>query len=355
MPKSIAPADFADCGRCFLLGFEGPTLSADEKRTLARLAPGGVILFRRNLSSPEALAELFRELRELLPGPRLFAIDQEGGRVSRLAPWLGPTPSATTLAGAGVDTVRRFGASTGQVLRSLGFNVDLAPVVDLSAADAPNGIADRSFGTDPGWVSIHAGAFLDGLQERGVAGCLKHFPGQGEATVDAHESRPRVPRSAAELECFELEPFRALAPKAALVMVGHAYYPALDPDVDRPACLAPAVVDGWLRGRLDYRGLIATDDLEMGAVTDFAPDSRDAVLALTAGCELLLYCRDLARASVAFETLARAAADDTSLRERVRSAAAKVAATAARWPAQVPDLDAWSRARAAIAEVSALA
>jgi len=355
MPQSIDRPEFADCGRCLMLGCEGPSLTADEKRVLAALSPGGIILFRRNLSTPEELAELFRELRLLLPGPRLFAIDQEGGRVSRLAPWLGPTPTAVTLAGAGADTVRRFGAGTGDALRSLGFNVDLAPVVDLSAAEAPNGIGDRSFGTDPGWVAIHAGAFLDGLQERGVAGCLKHFPGQGEATVDAHESRPRVLRDGAALERDEMEPFRALGSRAALVMVGHAHYPALDPGVDRPACLAPSVVDGWLRGRLGYEGLVATDDLEMGAVTDFAPDGRDAQLAIAAGCELLLYCRDLARASVAFETLLRSAGEDPQLRLRLHAAARKVEATARRWPARPADLASWSSARTALAEITALA
>lgn len=342
-------------GRCLMVGFEGPSLDPAERRALRELSPGGVILFRRNLTSPQGLADLIGELRELLPGPRLFAIDQEGGRVSRLEPWLGATPTAAALASAGTGAIRRFGEATGEALRALGLNLDLAPVVDLSAPIAANGIGDRAFGTDPGWVALRAGEFLDGLQSRGVAGCLKHFPGHGEARVDAHLARPRVERSARELERDELEPFRLLGPRAPLIMVGHGHFPALDSEGDRPSCLSARVVGGWLRGRLGYSGLVATDDLEMGAVTDFMAGGEDAILALSSGCDLLLYCRDLERASRALDAIERTAELDSGFADRVRTAAHRVERTAANWPLTPPDPIAWSRALAVMTTTSWLA
>src|SRR6185503_1125623 len=169
-----------DAGRVIMVGFAASRPERELLEKLRALQPGGVILFRRNLESPEALAELVLALREVLPPHPLLAVDQEGGRVSRLEPWLGPTPTAERWAQQEEDAVRRFGATTGEVLRGLGFNLDFAPVVDLCPPGAANGIGDRSFGTDPEAVSVQAGAFLDGLQSAGVAGCLKHFPGLGD-------------------------------------------------------------------------------------------------------------------------------------------------------------------------------
>lgn len=216
-----------DAGTVLMIGLPGPELAPETAERVESLAPGGLILFRRNLSEPDATSKLLSDTAARMPAPAWFAIDQEGGRVSRLAPWIGPTPTAAELAGAGVDTVTRFGRATGEALRGLGFNLDFAPVVDLSPVDADNGIGSRAYHPTPERTIEFARGFLVGLQGSGVAGCLKHFPGLGRTTVDSHQSLPQVQRSLGELESEELVPFRELCAEAASVMVGHGHYTAL--------------------------------------------------------------------------------------------------------------------------------
>ncbi len=336
-------------GLCLAVGFDGTRPGPAERAALVRIGPGAVVVFRRNLDSPGRFAEFRADLDGLPTPPVIVALDQEGGRVSRLEPWIGATPSAAMLARSGDAATRRFGAATGLALRTLGFNADFAPVVDLSPLDANNGIGDRSFGTDPDQVARIAGAFLEGLQGTRVAGCLKHFPGLGRTMVDSHLERPRVDASLEDLERTDLIPYRALGGVAAMVMVGHACYPCLEPDGDRPASLSGRVISGILRQRMGFRGLVVSDDLEMGAVTGFEDDACNA---LGAGCDLLLYCRDLARAERAKRSIELAANSHPAFARRVAEAASRVTATARRFPLARPDLIAWERARTRIADES---
>lgn len=318
---------------CVMIGLPGPEIDSASAKRVRALDPAGVILFARNLIDFVQTSELLRSFSRLVERPPLLAIDQEGGRVSRLEPWIGPTPAAARLAEAGESTVRAFGASTGRALRCLGFNVDFAPVVDLSQPGAPNGIADRAFGTDPEEVSRLAGAFLAGLQSTGVAGCLKHFPGLGDTIVDSHDALPTVARNLDELERLDTLPYRRLVDRAACVMVGHGHYPALDGTEPRPATCSSSVVGGWLREKLGYGGLIVSDDLEMGAVAGRDEAGSAAVEALAAGCDLVLYCSDLDRAEAAIEALTDASAHRPELRARLEQAASKVERLAVEWPA----------------------
>jgi beta-N-acetylhexosaminidase len=335
-----------------MVGLGGPTLDAEERRLLGELDPAGVILFRRNLEAPEDLSGLLSDLHALLPAPTILALDQEGGRVSRLEPWIGPTPPAAELARGGGQAAFRFGRAIGNGLRALGFNLDFAPVVDLCPPEAPNGIGDRSFGTAAVVVAQVAGSFLDGLQQAGVAGCLKHFPGLGDTDVDSHESLPKVARDLRRLEEEDLLPYRLLGERAAAVMVGHGHYAAIDPQPGLPATLSSTIVQGLLRQRLGFRGVIVSDDLEMGAVAPLDDNGRAAVAAVAAGCDLILYCSDLDRACRAREALIEAAASDPAFAARLEDAARTVTRAAARWPAPRPDLEAWREARQRIFEAA---
>jgi beta-N-acetylhexosaminidase len=328
-------------GAVLMVGFEG---TAPGER-LRALQPAGFILFDRNLESPEQTGRLINRLSKLLPGPPLLALDQEGGRVSRLEPFIGPTPTATALARAGSKTAREFGFETGRALHALGFNIDFAPVVDLCRPEATNGIGDRSFGTDPGRVAEIAGGFLDGLQSAGVAGCLKHFPGLGRTAVDSHSEMPVADLDLAKLEAEDLLPFARLGGRAAAVMIGHAHYPALNPDRELPASCSREVVCGLLRERLGFGGLVVSDDLEMGAVSSLDRDGAAALAALRAGCDLLLYCRDLDRAEAASEAIARAAAENQAVGRRLSDAAAAVKRMAEAWPAAESSASRWEAAR----------
>jgi beta-N-acetylhexosaminidase len=329
-----------------MVGLPGPRLTPDNQQRLRALNPAGVILFDRNLDSPDQTAHLLDGVRGLLSGPACLALDQEGGRVSRLRRWIGNTPTAAELARSDGRSVRRFARVTARGLRSLGFNVDFAPVVDLCAPDAPNGIGDRSYGTDPEHVAAMAGEFLLGLREGGVAGCLKHFPGLGDSAVDSHVELPTVSRSVEQLEREDLLPFQRLGDRTDAIMVGHGYYPALDPDRPLPATCSANVIEGLLRSRLGYTGLVVSDDLEMGAVSSLDHHGMAAVRAIAAGCDLLLYCADLARAERAARALEQAADRDPAVRRRLEQAIGRVNATAESWSVSTPDLVAWESARA---------
>lgn len=327
----------ADAGRVLMVGLAGPDLSSGEKQSLEDLRPGGVILFRRNLVSRERLANLMDELGRVLPEAPWVAVDQEGGRVSRLEPWIGPTPSAWERAAAGPHEAYRFGCETGRELADLGFNLDFAPVVDLCSPDKPNGIGDRSWGTDPEQVAGLTGRFLDGLHSAGVAGCLKHFPGLGDTAVDSHLELPVCRRDGGMLQRVDMLPYRELGTSSPAVMVCHATFPNLDPEEGRPASLSPAIITGLLREQIGYTGMVVADDMEMGAVSPLDLDGSAAVASIRAGADLLPYCADLARATAARDALVREAENDTEFAARLREAADRVRRTAADWPRRCPD------------------
>ena len=215
-----------DAGSILLVGLPGPDVGREDARVLRSLRPGGVILFRRNLDDPARLGRLWADLAATLEDPWLLAVDQEGGRVSRLEPWVGATPSAARIGVAGAEHAFDFGRATGKVLAALGFDLDFAPVVDLCPPGTPNGIGDRAYATDPVLATHVAGSFLDGLQRAGVAGCIKHFPGLGDTAVDSHVALPTVERDAGRLHELDLAPYRVLGRRPSAVMFGHGHYPA---------------------------------------------------------------------------------------------------------------------------------
>jgi beta-N-acetylhexosaminidase len=340
-------------GRSIMVGLAGAELDSATARRLEAMGVAGVILFARNLVDPAQTAELLAQASNTLAHAPLLAIDQEGGRVSRLEPWIGPTPTAAQLHGMGVDAITRFGIATGNALAGLGFNLDFAPVVDLCPPDAPNGIGARSFSTDPSEVARSAGAFLGGLQSTGVAGCLKHFPGLGDTAVDSHVELPIVTRSQDHLDEQDLLPYRELSARAACVMVGHAHYEALDGPTPCPGTCSRAVVSDWLRGRIGFDGLAVSDDMQMGAVAPRDVAGQAAFDAIDAGMDLLLYCMDLDLADAAIERLTTAGEENPTFAARLQQAAEKVDVISHLWPAPAANLERFEQARDELRRVSA--
>jgi beta-N-acetylhexosaminidase len=236
--------------------------------------------------------------------------------VSRLTPPFPPLPPAARLGRLDLASVSRwFGALTGRGLRSLGFHLDFAPVVDLSRAGDEDGIGDRAYSDDPRQAASRAGEFLRGLAEARVAGCLKHFPGLGGAPGDTHLCLPRMGTDAAGLE-RALTPYRLLLAEAPMVMVAHAWYPMLSGNDPAPASLDRRIVTGLLRDDLGWQGITLCDDLEMGAVCPPADGAADAprpfgdlaVAALAAGNDQVLVCQSAERVQAAHAAIRRAIA-----------------------------------------------
>ena len=258
---------------------------------------GGVILFAKNLRSPEQLKALISDLQAASAVPLFVSVDEEGGSVARIAnsALFGAAyiPNAKTLGREGVPAVRAAGETVGAYLKELGFNMDFAPVADVLTGGGSKVIGSRSFGTDPAHVGACAAAFAAGLESQGIIPVYKHFPGHGGPVGDTHEGFSATPRTREELEAEELLPFRtAVYAGARCIMAAHLAAPALSGD-ETPASLSHAILTDLLREEMGYDGLIVTDALNMGAIAENYATGEAAVLAVEAGADLLLMPSDV--------------------------------------------------------------
>jgi beta-N-acetylhexosaminidase len=278
-------------GQYILMGVPGIELDAKTAAIIREVQPAGFILFGRNIKTPAQLRQLADDLRAEVRHEPILTIDQEGGRVSRLKECGAEPPSARQLREKGdLRLIERHGALTGEILRLFGFNLDLAPVVDVSYADdLENSLKNRTWGLDPETVIRHAGAFNRTLREQGVLSCGKHFPGYSYAAVDPHHELPIVARTRAQLEETEWKAFRALAPELDSMMVGHANYPELD-DSGFPSSLSRKIIQGILRDEWGYEGVVISDDLDMGAIVGHYGLAESVTRAVEAGNDLVLLC-----------------------------------------------------------------
>jgi beta-N-acetylhexosaminidase len=278
-------------GHHILMGVLGTELDAATAQMIREVQPGGFILFGRNIRTPGQLRRLVDDLRGEVRHAPIVTIDQEGGRVSRLRECGAEPPSAKQLREKNDPRlIERHGALTGELLRLFGFNLDLAPVLDVShAGDLENSLKNRTWGETPEEVIANAGAFNRTLREQGVLSCGKHFPGYSHAAVDPHHELPVVARSRRELEQEEWRAFRALAPEIDAMMIGHANYPALD-ESGLPASLSPKIIRGLLRDEWGYRGAVISDDLDMGAIVGHYGVAESVTRAVEAGNDLVLLC-----------------------------------------------------------------
>lgn len=278
-------------GDYILMGVPGTELDAKTAAIIREVQPAGFILFGRNIKVPAQLRKLVDDLRGEMKQTPIVTIDQEGGRVSRLKECGAEPPSAKQLREKGdLRLIERHGALTGEILRLFGFNLNLAPVVDVSCnGDLDNSLKNRTWGLEAETVIRNAGAFNRTMREQGILSCGKHFPGYSFAAVDPHHELPIVARSRGELEGFEWKAFQALLPELDSMMVGHANYPALD-DSGFPSSLSRRIVHGILREEWGYAGAIISDDLDMGAIVGHYGLAESVTRAVEAGNDLVLLC-----------------------------------------------------------------
>ncbi len=283
-------------------GVEGSvTEGSDAMTDFFRQYPcGGVTLFGANITGPEQIAAFTDYLHGLGNYPWIF-VDEEGGRVARVGQNTHfQLPRIGTMASIGAtgdpEKAREAGRIFGEYLLGMGFDVDLAPVCDVITNPENTVISDRAFGTTPERVALMAPAFLQGLREQKMEGCLKHFPGHGNTSTDSHVGYSESLKTWEELDICEMIPFRAgIAAGAKMIMTAHVCLPNVTGD-KVPATISRMVLTDILRGRLGYRGLILTDSLEMGAISQYYSKEEAVLMALEAGVDVLLTPLDYAKA-----------------------------------------------------------
>ena len=327
-------------GQFLYIGLPGTTLDDETRQLVEEVKPGGIIIFGRNVATPSQLRDLIDGVRELLPIEPLVGIDQEGGLVDRLRKIVTPMPAARTIRQHGdLASARALGRITGEVLRMLGFNMNFAPVMSIMTDERDllsNGLYSRSFGRSPGEVLGYTTVYLRGLQETGLIGCLKHFPGIGAGEVDSHEQMPLVHLSHDDLIAQDLAPYIELFgrkdDRVRCVMVSHGGFPNIDIRQEltggllEPASLSYNIVTTLLRKELGYQHLVVTDDLEMGAISRHCDIDAASIRAFLAGEDMLLICAHPDVIRTGYHALLHAAQKNKIPKERIRASLKHIAA-----------------------------
>lgn len=281
-----------ELGQLFIVTLDGTSYNADNVAMIAQMHAGGMLLYAANMTSQQQTRAVLAAAQAQATFPLLTITDEEGGLVDRLQQFDGPRPSASEIGASGAPSYATSqGKKAGLDLRAFGFNTDFAPDVDVQLVNGPDQYT-RTFGSTPGAVTTMAGAYLSGLQGASVVGCLKHFPGLGAATSDAHLDLPVINRSRQQIESVELAPYRQLIAtgQVGMVMVTDLLMPALDPN--NPAEVSPAIVTGILRQELGYDGVVTTDDLIMQGIADRYALPEAGVRSILAGDDMLLGARN---------------------------------------------------------------
>ena len=288
----------------------GTTLVTDEMRqTYSRYPCGGFALFRKNITDPDQLRRLTEDLNSLGSLRPVLAIDEEGGRVARIAnhPYGFGVPKFApmqTIARTGnAERAYELGKTVGGYLKEYGFDLDFAPVADVNTNPANRVVGDRAFGDDPEIAAQMVKKVLEGFHAAGMAGCVKHFPGHGDTAADTHTGYAETLKTWEEINACEMIPFRAgIDAGADFIMTAHIAAPNVT-GTKEPATMSRLFLTEKLRGELGYQGLIITDALAMGAVTEKYTSSQACVLCLQAGADVLLMPFDYFEA---FEGVVRA-------------------------------------------------
>lgn len=320
-----------EIGQLLIIGFDGAEMNPRLSSLLTRIQPAGVILFARNIQSPEQTWRLLRESQKCVKRPLFICVDLEGGTVDRFRDALAPAPSVAEVFATGNRKLfRRHGQIIGENCRALGFNVDFAPVLDLAFPASQNVMGSRTVSSSPRETILYAREFLAGLSAAKILGCGKHFPGLGEGNLDSHHELPVIDKSAKRLRSEDVAPYRTLRARLPFVMVAHAAYPQVTKS-NIPASLSKVWISDILRKRIGYRNLIVSDDLEMGGVLATAPVGDAAVQTIAAGSDLCLVCHREEYVMQAYEGLVQYCEREKAFARRVADAAKRVLALKQKW------------------------
>ena len=287
----------AKIGQMLLVGIDGTKLDANAKRMIAEDEVGGIILYKDNIQNLSSMVTLINDLKKSNDGndvPLFMSVDQEGGKVSRMPAEYTAIPANSKVGATGnADAAGMMGWLLAREVLSAGFNMDFAPVLDINSNPDNPVIGERSFGSTADVVTRLGIAEMRGMSDEGAIPVIKHFPGHGDTAVDSHLELPVVNKTAAQLAKLEWLPFQAaIKEKADAVMVAHILYPKLDPE--KPASLSKTIISGLLRDQMGFGGVVITDDLTMGAITEHYTLPAAAVDTVLAGSDILLVAHEYA-------------------------------------------------------------
>ena len=306
-------------------GFDGPSLPNHVRDALSNGSLGGVILFARNVETPDQVASLnaqvYKACDDRLP---MVSVDQEGGRVQRIKePATRIPPMGMVGATNDADLCAKVGEVIGAELEAMGFNTNFAPIADIFTNPENTVIGDRAFGTDPDHCARMAGALMLGLNMAGITPCAKHFPGHGDTLLDSHFALPVVEHDVERLRSVELRPFqRLISARVPMIMTAHIMMPAID--TTHPITFSEQGISQLLRQRLHFGGVVVSDDLEMKAVADRYSIEEMMALGVRAGVDLYLVCHTHEKWVEAFEALVHMGEQSSFDRERIAMSAGRV-------------------------------
>ena len=307
-------------GQRIMVGFVGTEINADLRYLIKTLRIGGIILFRRNLESPDQIRRLCQDAQSYASkcdlAPLFIAVDQEGGCVSRL-----PEPYSQFEGNPSIrndEDAHRFADITGSELIDAGFNMNMAPVLDIAPTDCNSIMAERAFGADPEWVAHMGSLVIEGFRNRRIIPVAKHFPGIGRTVLDSHEELPRLKTDLDGLAAFDLVPFqKAIEQQVEGIMLSHIIYDGLD--AEWPASLSRRICSDLLRSKLGFHGVVLTDDLDMGAISENFDILTAVDRIMAAEIDIALICHSIEKMTSAFEKMLDRLSRSAALKENANA------------------------------------
>lgn len=313
-------------GQMIFAGIEGSTISEQARQVISRDKVGGVILFKNNLIDVQQTVSFLNELKtESMNNkvPLFLGVDEEGGRVTRL-PGINKFPTSLEIGNQNNEKLSYdIGVLLGTALKTFGFNLNFAPVIDVNSNPNNPVIGDRSFGDKPSIVGKLGVQTMKGMQSQSVIPVVKHFPGHGDTSVDSHKELPVIHKSKEDLQSLELIPFKgAIDDGADMVMVGHILLPSLDAKF--PSSMSAQIVTNLLREEMGFNGVIITDDMTMNAIVNNYDIGYSAVEAVKAGNDIVMVAHNYNNVKTAVDTLLQAVRKGEISEERINSSVIRI-------------------------------